>query len=174
MTRPKLSPRANRLSTISQFENKMKHMLNDFSVEVAGMSDEERENAAALFEEQMDSMRQELHDALANSFSEETGNPDNNAKAYEELLFSAVEDRLQRYMGYYQALTRITQYISDFNNQVGDQALTFKSKDVTDILEKIDEVYVIRHVCTCLLEKADADRIVNHVIDREFARRDLR
>jgi hypothetical protein len=173
MTRPKLSPRAARLSVISQFENRLKHLLNDFSVEVAEMSAEERESAAAILEEQMDSMRQELHDALANSFSDDNIT-DDNAKAYEEILFSAVNDRLQRYMGYYNALTRITQYISDFNNQVGDQALTFKSKDVTDVLEKIDEVYVIRHICSCLLEKADADRIVNHVIDREFARRDLR
>lgn len=174
MTSPRFSPRSRRLSIISQFENRMKHMLNDFSAEVAGMSDDEKESAASSMEDQLDSLRQELHDTLANSFSEEISNPEDNAKAYEELLYSSIEDRLQRYMGYYNALTRASRYIQDFNNQVGDLALTFNPQDLTNVLEKIDEIYVMRHVCSCLLEKSDADRIVNHLIDKSFSRRDVR
>jgi len=97
---------------------------------------------------------------------------DNIEKVYEAILYDALYDQLKRAFGYYKAIDRYKKNIQEFNDGLGNQALSFE-EDKLKILEHIDDLYFARLIATGLgIMPEDVDKIVGCLIERFFAKKD--
>lgn len=166
-----LKERARALATIASFENKIRILFQDYADTTEDEFDEEgtpiEELRAEALEEKAEELRNELLENLKSQFTKAAR--DAPSKAYEEILYSLLIDRLRRTFGYFQAIERARIDAFNMNNLVGDKAFDIDVPKITKLLSSIDEVYFVRQLCLGLGLTPDLiEQIVGYQIQREF------
>lgn len=89
--------------------------------------------------------------------------------AYEVILFDALNDDVRRKFGYGKAMDRYEETIQNYNNEMGDNVLSFNRNETESVLHNLGRIYFIRQVGVHLgLEKNDIDKIVQNLINKYF------
>lgn len=130
---------------------------------------------AEVLEEAKEELRLRLLNDLRASFRNElVADAELPSAVYEEVLFSYLSARVRRSFGYFHAIARAQKLVHDANNDVGDLAFRVDVSKTTTLLDHLDEIYFMRTLCTGLgVQPKDADRIVDHLIDRFFGPKDV-
>lgn len=158
---------------IQQFENRLLSAVNDSSI------DDEEENPDSsinpipeFLEEDKERLRETLYESLRHTFLNSKDSRSHfSSRFYEESVYFLVADRIRRNLGYYNALRRAEEEISQTNQELGDpKALEISLDVIQKLLSSLDEVDFVRNLGMSLgVFSGDLDEIVKNVIRKEFA-----
>lgn len=125
-----------------------------------------------FLEEQKLRLREDLYEALRHLFmSTESPNGQLGVAYYEKVVFSLAHERLRKTLAYYQALNRFQEEVRKTNQELGDpKGIEVPLHDMQKLLLGLDEVDFVRRLGTSMgVFQDDLDKIVEHMIVREFA-----
>ena len=155
------------LETIKGFENQLSMLLSTPRVEEGGAATRIPE----LVDEERENLRLDLARRLQNLFSSSKSGDQFFSRLYEEAIYLLLMDRITRYFGYYQGISRAVEEIQQRNAELGDpNAMTVEFSSFQRLLMGMDEVHFIRTLGVSLgLDPDDLEKIVSYTIDKEFA-----
>ncbi len=159
------------MSAILQFETRLLSAVLDDSSD-----DEDAEGVVSpvpeFLEEEKERLRELLYESLRHIFLDSKDPRSQfSSRFYEEAVYHLIADRVRRTLGYYHALRRAEEEISQNNREIGDpNALEMSLDAIQKTLTGLDEVDFVRNLGISLgLFSDDLDAIVRNVISKEFA-----
>tara|TARA_R100000656_G_scaffold104176_1_gene76136 strand:+ start:160474 stop:161130 length:657 start_codon:yes stop_codon:yes gene_type:complete len=166
------------LSLIKSYENRILALQNkaadEYHAQIVPGDDEDDSHfygVDELFELDAKSLRVTFLDQLDHVMEEGSkvrkGTP---SSVYREILFSLVDDRFQRTVGYYQAMRKTEEQARKYNSSVASEVFAVEAKSMQSTLHKLDDIYFLRNLATSLgLLPSDVDHIVSNHINRLFS-----
>lgn len=158
------------VSAIQSFENQLSILLQDSVSEEGGAP---ATRIPELVDEERALLRADLLRRLQNVFSETNHSGQLTSRTYEEAIYLLLMDRITRYVGYYQGLSRASEEMARRNSDLGDPgAMSIDFNGFQRLIMGMDEVHFVRNLGVSLgVDSEDLKKIVNYTIAKEFAPR---
>ncbi len=112
-----------------------------------------------------------LRDALIEELVEsDLGNGNAQYVQYfENLVYTTITQKLQRYFAYYKAAQKATARIDLYNQELGDHIIDVDTDADLAIIRRVDDIHTTKILLEGLqMDPVFSERIVNHMIDAAF------
>ena len=168
------------------YEKEKASLVSRFSPPSEGETDEDKKKRESILKESLEELEDlhshetaqigmDLYDGIRSRILEEKEEQHQIPhQVYENILYSALSDRLSRQQGYFSAVKSSESTILDINTNMGDSVCEIDPNKVLGIMTSLDEICMIKHLSSCFLSQGETDQIVSLLIEREFGRKGVK